>query len=277
MTLNTHPEDRKVMATAISEQLGLSAEYMRIPTYAYRIGEVTVNRDGTTESENSELLEQLKPMLIENGWLDAEESEPAPEKTEETISEPIDLSGIMLWVPMTDMTDENTKNLIRILYTKQKLFNRMLRLENGIIITPEAIENIDGDLKALFTQHMITGFSIQDEQLGVYIPCDAEDRTTRWEDAGTLLVAIIKAAKEAKRVHAEIQELEDHEKYLANAWLNRLGFGGPEHKDLRRRLMHHLNGYAAFRTNDRMLAHREKLAEKRHANRNNNEEVHEDE
>ena len=51
-----------------------------------------------------------------------------------------------------------------------------------------------------------------------------------------------------------------NEKYRANSLLTRLGFSGPEHKELRRMLMGHLSGYAAFKNEAGMQAHREKYA-----------------
>ena len=69
MTLNTHPADRKEMVQAISAQMQLPAIYLRTPSYAYQIGAVTVNRDGGIVCDDAALLNSLKPMLIEHGWL----------------------------------------------------------------------------------------------------------------------------------------------------------------------------------------------------------------
>lgn len=52
-------------------------------------------------------------------------------------------------------------------------------------------------------------------------------------------------------------------KYFCRSWLIQLGFGGPEHKEDRRVLLGHLHGFAAFRTADKMDAHKAKLAAKR--------------
>ena len=49
MTLQTNPSNRKQMVSAISELTGTPAVYRFTPTYAYDIGCVTVNRDGTTD------------------------------------------------------------------------------------------------------------------------------------------------------------------------------------------------------------------------------------
>ena len=76
MTLQTNPAERREMVQAISERLGSPAVYLRTPTCAYRIGGLTVERDGSIVSDDDTLLETLRPMLIERGWLtDAADSE----------------------------------------------------------------------------------------------------------------------------------------------------------------------------------------------------------
>lgn len=77
MTLSTHPEDRREMVRALSERLQTPAVYLRTPTYAFQIGSLTVNRDGSIASEDEALLESLRPMLIERGWLDSGPEESA--------------------------------------------------------------------------------------------------------------------------------------------------------------------------------------------------------
>ena len=47
---------------------------------------------------------------------------------------------------------------------------------------------------------------------------------------------------------------------LASASMVRMGFAGAAHKELRHTLTAHLNGYAAFKSEAGMRAHREKYA-----------------
>lgn len=61
------------------------------------------------------------------------------------------------------------------------------------------------------------------------------------------LTALIRMAKDAKRVTATEKETES-EKYTFRAFLLRLGFGGPEHKRTRQILLQHLGGHSAFPT-----------------------------
>ena len=118
MKLNTHPENRKEMVRAISELTGLEATYMFTPTYSFQIGSVTVNRDGTIDCEDETMVETIKPMLIENGWLDDEvetealvDSKEIPEDTE-----PIRVAQMDITMPVENWTVAQLTNLLRMLY-----------------------------------------------------------------------------------------------------------------------------------------------------------------
>jgi len=132
MNLNTHPENRKEMVKAISEHIDVRAQYMGIPTYAFVIGPLTVNRDGSISCEHPEFLDALKPMLIENGWLDAEAEPEAPAKApvdSEDIpedTEPIRVAQMDITMQVENWTVAQLTNLLRTFYGKQYLINRML-------------------------------------------------------------------------------------------------------------------------------------------------------
>ena len=86
MNLNTHPENRKDMVKAISELTELPSAYMGMPSAAFQIGPITVNRDGTIDCEDETMIETIKPMLIEHDWLDAEaEPEAIAEATDDSM------------------------------------------------------------------------------------------------------------------------------------------------------------------------------------------------
>ena len=71
MRIQTPRESRREIVGRISERLGIPARYEGAPGFAYTIGEITVERDGGIVSGNDALLESLKPMLVEQGWLEA--------------------------------------------------------------------------------------------------------------------------------------------------------------------------------------------------------------
>ena len=89
-----------------------------------------------------------------------------------------------------------------------------------------------------------------------------------------LLLAIAAKAKAAKRVNTALVEPADSEmKYFCRAFLLQLGLGGAEHRDMRSLLLNHLHGYAAFRTTEKMDAHRQKYADLRRQLRESDSEA----
>lgn len=118
----------------------------------------------------------------------------------------------------------------------------------------------------------VAGVNLDAGAVSVDLPYEQD--SIRWVFYSQLISACIKATKAAKRVlPRRLDSATD--KYHANAWLNRLGFGGSEYKELRRTLMGHLNGYAAFKSEDRMQAHKNRLAEQRRIRHEENEEAKE--
>ena len=89
--------------------------------------------------------------------------------------------------------------------------------------------------------------------------CNRVDPARR-QACEALLDAVLRHAKAARRVFLKADADPENEKYHANSLLTRLGFAGREHRELRRMLMGHLGGYAAFKNEAGMQAHREKYA-----------------
>ena len=273
MTLQTNPAERREMVQAISKRLGSPAVYLRTPTCAYRIGGLTVERDGSIISDDDALLEALRPMLIERGWLtDAEASVTKTEPTEQDS----EITQMELSFPVEDWTVAQLNNLLRTLYSNQYILRRMMR-GDALYIERLLVERLDetpaetlADFEAMLADGLATGMlrgcRVQDGRFTLETVLDEHD-PTRWQVHATLLNAMLKHAKAAKRVFLKADANPENEKYRANSLLTRLGLGGPEHKELRRVLMAHLNGYAAFKSAADMQAHREKYAQLRRERR----------
>ena len=60
-----------------------------------------------------------------------------------------------------------------------------------------------------------------------------------------------------------IEPEDDAMKCFFRGFLLQLGLGGPEYKELQSVLLDHLHGFAAFRTTEKMDAHKQKYAELR--------------
>ena len=271
MTLQTNPAERREMVQAISERLGSPAVYLRTPTCAYRIGGLTVERDGSIISDDDALLEALRPMLIERGWLtDAEASVTKTEPTEQDS----EITQMELSFPVEDWTVPQLKNFLHTLYSNQHILRRMMQ-SDALYIDRQMMERLDeaqtpADLEARLADGLATGLlkgcCIQDGRFTLETVQDDRD-PVRWQVYATLLGAILQHAKAAKRVFLRADADPENEKYRGNSFLMRLGFGGPEHKPLRHVLLGHLNGYAAFRSAAGMQAHREKYAQLRRKQR----------
>ena len=272
MTLQTNPAERREIVQAISERLGSPAVYLRTPTCAYRIGGLTVERDGSIVSDDDTLLETLRPMLMERGWLtDAVDSEAeAPAAKAEPTEQDSETTQMELSFPVGDWTVPQLKNLLHTLYSNQHILRRMTQ-SDALYIDRQLVERLDeaqtlADWEARLADGLaaetLKGCRIQDGKFTFEVSLDDRD-PTRWQVYGTLLGAMLRHAKAAKRVFLRADADSENEKYRANSLLTRLGFGGPEHKELRRVLMGHLSGYAAFRNEAGMRAHREKYAQLR--------------
>lgn len=250
MTLQTNPADRREMVRAISERLGSPAVYLRMPTCAYRIGGLTVESDGSIASDDEVLLDGLRPMLIERGWL----TETPAAETE-------------LSFPVEDWTVPQLNNLIRVLYGNQHILRRMMR-SNALYIERQLVERLKeaqtpADFEARLAEGLaagtMKGCRLREGKLAFETaPVDRDP--ARRQACEALLDAVFRHAKAARRVFLKADADPENEKYHANSLLTRLGFAGREHRELRRTLMGHLGGYAAFKNEAGMQAHREKYA-----------------
>ena len=185
MTLQTNPAERREMVQAISERLGSPAVYLRTPTCAYRIGGLTVERDGSIISDDDALLEALRPMLIERGWLtDAEASVTKTEPTEQDS----ETTQMELSFPVEDWTVPQLKNFLHTLYSNQHILRRMMQ-SDALYIDRQMMERLDeaqtpADLEARLADGLATGLlkgcRIQDGRFTLETVRDDRD-PDRWQ------------------------------------------------------------------------------------------------
>ena len=277
MILNTHPNDRKEMVRAISELTGLEASYLYMPTCAYQIGPVTVNRNGSISCDDEAMVETIRPMLIERGWLNEEHETAEPVANSK---EPVSERKMKLTMPIKGWTVDQMTNLMRLLYSKQNLINRMLDdslllIDKSFFTTvslnpPATPADFEARVQSGIEAGYIEGLNIADEKVTLSVPF-VEDNPTRWTAYSDLLRGILRIAASATRICLKQNDDPENEKYRANSWLMRMGLGGTNFKTMRRILMKHLHGYAAFRSTAGMDAHKERLAQRR---RDSREDAH---
>ena len=278
MILNTHPENRKEMVKAICELTGMNAMYLFTPTYAYQVGPITVSRDGSIDCADEAMVEAIKPMLIERGWLEAEETPEAPVDSKDMpeTAVPITVEQMDITMPIPGWTVAQATNLLRMLCSKQNLINRMLgcdmlSIEESFVQAmsenpPESTADFEARVQVAIDAGSIRGFRLCDEQITLSTPF-AQDDPTRWTAYANLLKGMLRIAETATRISLKRLNDPENEKYHANSWLTRMGLRGPGYKETRRILMGHLTGFAAFRSAADMQAHKERMARKRREGR----------
>ncbi len=277
--MTTSTIDRKTLAQALAEELGTEARYLGVPSCAYRVGDYTINRDGTVDGD----LEAIRDFLISHGIIqeepDAEIEESEQEVVLEGEPEPVFESNVdttELSVPCNDLTPQQMINLIRILYSRQKLLAIMLK-NDKIQMDKELVELIELEKPDTtfrifeLTQHkvatrMLTGMNVTDQVFMLAI--SGTDHSVDLTTYVRLMAALLTRAKEAGFVSAKlIDPAEGEMKYYVNSFLNQLGFGGVEHKNDRAVLMSHIKGYAAFKNSTQMDRHKARLKERRQASK----------
>lgn len=291
MRVETHCQNRKLLAQAISEWVHDPVHYDGAPTMAYSVGPFKVERDAFITCDDPDAWATLMPFLQNHGWLPIEETAAVQEETlveeivtEETTAEDIRLHSVT--IPLTDFTAQSAANLLRMVYARQDLLNAMTK--GDTICVDEEVMNLLRDAPPTNMEEfqslvdsetaigMLRGIGIADGKLTMEFPFDAE-RPTDWQHYAKLMFTLADRVKGAHRVSTKrITPADTEMKYFCNSLLNQLGFGGAEHKELRRVLLGHLHGYAAFRSADKMEAHKTRYTERRRALRQQEEaEQHE--
>lgn len=219
---------RKELVKAISEILAEKAEYMRMPTCAYRVGGYTIAKDGTltwgADVTDAGILLQA---LTARGWgysivIDTavtEETQPEYPLTDEEMPD-TDTYDFCIELPEETLPDVARANLDRIIESKGKLLRKALGTDTLVY------EITDG--KILFPWFHISG---SPEEVTAYTQ---------------LITALVEMAKNSKRITARERPV-DNEKYAFRCFLLRLGFIGDAYKASRKILLKNMDGNSAFR------------------------------
>lgn len=228
LTFNVTKETKKAFVNVLAEITGNKPVYQFTPTYAYTIGDLTVNRDATLTAPDgkdlSSLLAALNAMgykLIEsdNGEVTAEQ-EPEAETVGEPAEPETDGSGITKYTISLPLASANVGTLTNMISAKESLIKKALGItDTRINVTEEKVE-----------------FPWFERELS---PEEVHAYTT-------FLSLLCKLSKELK--HASSRPVEtDNEKYAFRCFLLRLGFIGADYKEDRKVLLQNLTGSAAFR------------------------------
>ena len=222
MTVYYNAQDRKPLVKAISEFTETKAVYMKTPTYAYRIGDFTVTRDGNLEFEDSVDAADLIALLASLGFTADTSATEQQETTSEEVPAPAaetahsENVGLTVEVPIEGVAVDN---LNRLFDAKGKLICRALAVDSL------PIEVTDSTVRFPW-----------------FSDCSADESKAYTH----FISALCELAANAKRVTAKERET-DNDKYAFRCFLLRLGFIGSEYKTERKILLRNLTGSSAFK------------------------------
>jgi hypothetical protein len=187
---------------------------MRMPTCAYVIEGITVEKDGTMvwdERTEEATIEAVKAALQDAGYTAAEDTMPEAASDE---------YGLVVQMPKASFTEGSLDNLHKLVEAKGSLIKKAL----GVTDLPITEED-DKISFPWFTSEL-----------------DADEVRSYTH----FIAALCEMARNAKRVTAKEKET-DNDKYAFRCFLLRLGFIGADYKTERKILLRNLSGSSAFR------------------------------
>ena len=219
---NVSGDTRKKLVKLISSHLGVESRYLGAPSFAYSIGNYTVNKDGSLSwDEDDERTAGLLEAIKAEGFTTTEDEEVEEEEVliEEENEEEAEANRLCISFPKSMYEKHTLENLKNLVESKGALMKKAFRTES--------LEIVEDDEKVSFPWFEL----IDSDHFNAYTQ---------------FITAITKMAKEQKRILGREREVEN-EKYAFRCFLLRLGFIGDEYKLTRKILLENLEGSAAFK------------------------------
>lgn len=211
---NVTGKDRKALVAAIAALTGDKAVYKFMPTCAYEIGDITVDKEGGVTCEDDDKLGRIIHSLIADGFT-PEKTEEVESAEEETTAD--EITGLTVSLPLDKVAVGNLTNLLT---AKESLIKKALGIDDlGIEITEDTVS----------------------------FPWFTELPEPEAVKAYTHFIAALgKMSHDLKRISATEKEV-DNEKYAFRCFLLRLGFIGSEYKAERKILLQNLSGNSSWK------------------------------
>ena len=214
-------EGRKELVKAVSTILQTKAVYKRMPTCAYEIGDITIDKEGTLVCEDDAKAERIAHDLIADGFTAADDTTEAQADDAEPAEETDGPESLTISMPKDGFTDDSIVNLNHLVESKATLIKKALGVED-LTISAE-------DDKISFP--WFTGYPAP-EEISAY---------------AKFIGKLCGMAKTQKHVTAK-DKVVDNDKYAFRCFLLRLGFIGDEYKADRKILLSKLSGSSAFKS-----------------------------
>ena len=211
---NVKGEERKKLAYAIGESLGMPVKYTRTLKFDYLIGSCILDKNGVFHA-SGDLSESKLDLILDRFY----KGEPI-QQSELLEDETVEADVLSVSVPRKMFTYDKLENLQMLIEGKQTLFKHAFRVEQ---------------LEVAITENQVSflWFPLVPEP-------DAVNAYTEF------ISKLCELAIKLKRVSLKDKEVEN-EKYTFRCFLLRLGFIGDDSKVARRILLQNLSGNSAFR------------------------------
>lgn len=218
--LNAIGADRKKLVSVIAEALDTKAIYQKVPTCAYKIGGLTITKEGALiwDPTDDTIAKAALKAAEDAGFIYDEQAVQDIQEESHRQSGETENIGLTVTIPLYMV---NTENLSRILEAKAALIKKALGIEElPMDITDTSVsflwfnENPEPEISNAFTQ---------------------------------LISALCRMSSEQKRVTMKTA-MPENEKYSFRCFLLRLGFIGKEYQNARQVLLRNLDGDCAWKS-----------------------------
>jgi hypothetical protein len=262
INFNVSGKDRKALVQALSDLTCSEPEYAGAPTFAYKVGDYTVGKNGVVDCPDTAqpeavalLIDKLKgrgftpekvedevpasvaakspdvaPEAAEDAQLDSEAKAPAsgqeaPDVGEDPVEEdaPVDNNRLTIRIPRDKLADDALARLKVMVKNKEALFKRAL-LTDALPINATEDE-------VSFPWFKLTGVDGEAEAYAQFI------------------TALCQMAREQKRVLDKPYD-GDNDRFAMRIFMVRLGMKGAEFALARKLMMQHLSGNSGWRYED---------------------------
>ena len=224
--------DRKEIVTIIGEHFGVKPKYLGVPSFAYQVGDFTVDREGKIKNKEGDEVE-LTEILNSN--------EEIKESLEEVTEEEIFIEEVNILIPLEGHNLNTLKNLVNMIFSKQDLINKVFELDEDIISEREITKLNASETLEDFTENLKTEYiKIEGDNISFTLETDIA------RSASLFFGLLNEKAKELKYASSK-QIITDNAKYAFRTWIMRLGMIGTDYKEARKELLQNLNGNSAFR------------------------------
>ena len=205
---NLQPKQRPKLADEIAAALHTLPCYQKVPSLSYKIGDCTLELDGTLRIPDTVDSETIDCLL---NYLQEKDFTGEMEQTEDRL---------IITVPKDTFTEQSLANLQKMVGNKEALFSKAFVKENLTL-------NIDDD-NVSFDWFQ---FTANPDEVSAYTE---------------FVSRLCDLARKVKRVVPTATE-NDNDKYAFRCFLLRLGFISDEYKKARKVLLKNLTGNSSFR------------------------------